>query len=160
MADAMRVSQAQFASLMPSPAATMAILAGIYITVSLFGIVTDRLKRIGTYVADSILLALVLSITGPLIGFALYFALWHSAGHIHEMQNFFENHDRTLSLLGFYKKAMPFTIISVVGLVLLAALNSYMNLENQFLTLMFILISVLTLPHMFIVERMYDDKQR
>lgn len=160
MADAMRISQAQFSAFMPEPQIAIAMLAGIYITTSLFGIVTDRVKRTGTYILDSALLAAVLYITGPLIGFGLYFALWHSAGHINEMRQFFESRGKSLSVGQFYIKALPFTLVSIFGLALLLGVNVTLNLENQFLSLMFILISVLTLPHMLIVERMYEEKKQ
>ncbi len=38
---------------------------------------------------------------------------------------------------------------------MLAGINHAFGLEDQFIALMFILISVLTLPHMVIVDRMY-----
>lgn len=112
-------------------------------------------NSIGRLIADSILLILVLLITGPLIGFALYFALWHSAGHIREMREFFKSRGKDLTIPDFYKKALPFTAVSIVGLGFLAGVNHAFGLDEQFLSLMFILISVLTLPHMFIVDKMY-----
>lgn len=157
MAEAMSVDLDQFATLMPDPqTAVMGIIAG-YALIIVAGVATRKFDNPLQLSADSILLILVLIITGPLIGFALYFALWHSAGHINEMRDFFTSRGKNLSVPDFYKKAMPFTAVSIVGLAFLAGVNRAFGLDDQFLSLMFILISVLTLPHMVIVDRMYKE---
>lgn len=158
IADAMQMETSFFSNLIPSAGLTLNIIVGSYIAVSIPGIVSGRIENPVAYVIDSLLLIMFLLITGPLIGFAIYFALWHSAGHINEMREFFERRGKSLSLVRFYKKATPFTFVSILGLALLLLVNLQLNLENQFLSLMFILISVLTLPHMLIVERMYNEK--
>ncbi|WP_340105723.1 Brp/Blh family beta-carotene 15,15'-dioxygenase [Rhodohalobacter sp. 8-1] len=158
MADAMQIDTVIFSELMPSANSSLLVIMGIYFFISVWALVLGRIKNAVKFVVDSFLLILFLLITGPLIGFAIYFALWHSAGHIKEMREFFEMRGKSLSVSRFYKKAIPFTIISIVGLAMLLLINVQFNLENQFLSLMFILISVLTLPHMLIVEKMYDEK--
>lgn len=158
IADAIQMDTSYFSSLMPSASLTLNIIIAGYITISLPGIISGRIENPAIYVIDSMLLIMFLLITGPLIGFAIYFALWHSAGHINEMRDFFERRGKSLSIAQFYKKATPFTIVSILGLAMLLFVNLQLNLENQFLSLMFILISVLTLPHMLIVERMYNEK--
>jgi Brp/Blh family beta-carotene 15,15'-monooxygenase len=158
MADAMRIDTITFSGVMPPPNISILTVIGFYAVVSLLGLITGRITRATSYIIDSILLILFLWITGPLVGFAIYFALWHSAGHINEMREFFESRGKSLSVGRFYAKALPFTIVSIIGLVLLFFVNVQLNLDNQFISLMFILISVLTLPHMLIVERMYEEK--
>ena len=159
MADAMQINEVTFANWLPDPVITSGLLVIGYFLLSLIGYFQSRFHNIGAYVYDSLILSGLLIITGPLIGFAVYFALWHSAGHINEMKSYFSGKGKTLTTFGFYKKALPFTLISILGLILLVALNSFLNLQNQFLTLMFILISVLTLPHMFIVDKMYTENK-
>lgn len=158
MADAMRIETIIFSEFMPSAGTSLWVIAVIYYFIAAVGIATNRIDDAPGFIVDSLLLTLFLLITGPLIGFAIYFALWHSAGHINEMREFFEGRGKPLSVGNFYKKATPFTIVSIAGLALLLFINVQLNLENQFLSLMFILISVLTLPHMLIVEKMYEEK--
>lgn len=158
MAEAMQISESSFAEWMPDTTIASGSIVIAYALLSIVGYFQNRFEQIGSFVIDSVILCGLLIITGPLIGFALYFALWHSAGHIHEMQEFFRSKGKSLSLIEFYKKATPFTLVSIVGLAMLLAINSAFGLEEQFLSLMFILISVLTLPHMFIVDRMYAEK--
>lgn len=158
MADAMQYDTVFFSILMPSANISLLVIIGTYFLISVLAIITGRIENTAIFIVDSLLLTLFLLITGPLIGFAIYFALWHSAGHINEMREFFKDRGKSLPVGRFYKKAIPFTIVSIVGLALVLFINVQLNLENQFLSLMFILISVLTLPHMLIVEKMYDAK--
>jgi len=158
MADAMQMNTLILSDFMPSANSSLWIVIGLYCLISGFGIVTGRFENVTNFIVDSLLLTLFLWVTGPLVGFAVYFALWHSAGHINEMREFFKSRGKSLSVAQFYKKATPFTVVSIIGLLLLLFINIQINLENQFLSLMFILISVLTLPHMLIVEKMYDEK--
>lgn len=158
MADAMRIDTIVFSGFMPSATFSLWFIISVYFIISTAAVLTNRIEDASTFIVDSLLLTFFLLVTGPLIGFAVYFALWHSAGHINEMREFFEDRGKSLSVGKFYKKATPFTIVSIIGLALLLYINVQLNLENQFLSLMFILISVLTLPHMLIVEKMYEEK--
>jgi len=158
MADAMRIDTIVFSGFMPAATFSLWFIISVYFIISTAAVLTNRIEDASTFIVDSLLLTFFLLVTGPLIGFAVYFALWHSAGHINEMREFFEGRGKSLSVGKFYKKATPFTIVSIIGLALLLYINVQLNLENQFLSLMFILISVLTLPHMLIVEKMYEEK--
>lgn len=159
IAEAVRIDLTAFYSAMPDAANSIIILITVYIASIIAGISLKRIDRAANLFLDSALIALLIMITGPLIGFAVYFALWHSAGHVREMREFFSSRDKSLSLGNFYLKSAPFTIVSILGLALLAGINNALGLDEQFLTLMFILISVLTLPHMVIVHRMYEEKR-
>lgn len=158
MADAMRMESITFSEFMPPAITSLWIIISIYFITAIAAIALNCIDGAVDFLVDSLLVTFFLLVTGPLIGFAIYFALWHSAGHINEMREFFEERGKSLSVGRFYKKATPFTIVSIVGLALLLLINVQLSLENQFLSLMFILISVLTLPHMLIVEKMYEEK--
>jgi Brp/Blh family beta-carotene 15,15'-monooxygenase len=154
---AMSIEMDFFEGFMPDPQRALTGIIAFYLLIVAADMMKNNIEKPLQLAADSILLILVLIITGPLIGFALYFALWHSAGHINEMRDFFKNRGKDLSIPGFYKKALPFTLVSIIGLAFLAGINQAFGLDEQFLSLMFILISVLTLPHMVIVDRMYKE---
>lgn len=158
MASAMRLSEPMLAGLFPDPAVPVAVLAGVYVVTMALLVARGSMGRPLALTADSLLLMAMLWITGPLIGFALYFALWHSLGHVREMQHFFALRGKPMSLQAFYKRAAPFTLVSVAGLLILALLWTAYEAHAEFLALMFVLISVLTLPHMVIVHRMYGIK--
>lgn len=158
ISEAVRIDPSQFYALMPDAATGIIFLITMYIAVISAGVIMKRIERAANLLIDSALITLLIMITGPLIGFAVYFALWHSAGHVNEMREYFSSRSKELTLAGFYLKSLPFTIVSVLGLAMLVGINSAFGLDEQFLTLMFILISVLTLPHMIIVHKMYNEK--
>ena len=96
----------------------------------------------------------------PLVAFAVYFGLWHSLGHILELLRFFARRDEPTSLPGFYRKAALYTGVAFAGLGGLYAATQSFGLQDQMVALLFILISVMTLPHMIVVERLYQERER
>jgi Brp/Blh family beta-carotene 15,15'-monooxygenase len=108
--------------------------------------------------ADSLVILFLFVFNDPIIGFSVYFSLWHSMGHLLEMKKFFNDMGESLSIWKFYRLALPFTLISLVGLAMLYLLNNAYGMEEQMVSLLFILISVLTLPHVLVVEKMLKTK--
>jgi Brp/Blh family beta-carotene 15,15'-monooxygenase len=157
ISEAMRMDLVVFEEFMPNASFSLITLLSLYAAFTTWGMVQNHFKQNLRFAADSALLAGLIIITGPLIGFAIYFALWHSIGHVNEMKEFFESKRKSLSYFEFYKKATPFTMVSLFGLLMLYGINQFLQLEGEFITLMFILISVLTLPHLFIADRMYRE---
>ena len=157
IAEAIRMDLAGFQQIMPDALLSVVALLSIYALFVVWGVFQNHFQRNLRFVSDSILLAGLILTAGPLIGFAVYFALWHSIGHVNEMKEFFESKRKSLSFMEFYKKATPFTLVSLLGLLMLYGINQVLQLEGQFITLMFILISVLTLPHLFIADKMYRE---
>jgi len=96
------------------------------------------------------------SLVHPLLAFAVYFGLWHSLGHILELTCFFRRRGTGPSTLSdFYKKAALFSVLSFGGLGAVYALTGSLGVEEQMVAYLFILIAVLTLPHVIVVEAMY-----
>ena len=155
MAQALSMDPQTLAGALPAGPGALIVLSALYALLFSSAVLTGKVVNWARLLADSTLILILFLTAGPLVGFAVYFALWHSAGHIVEMQQFLREKRRPMSLKSFYKAAAPFTLISLFGLAVLAGINHAFGLEDQFIALMFILISVLTLPHMVIVDRMY-----
>ena len=97
----------------------------------------------------------------PLVAFAVYFGLWHSLGHILELLRFFRREETPPeTLTAFYRKAALFTVLPFVGLAGLYWATQAFGSTDQMIALLFIIIAVMTLPHMVIVERLYRDRER
>lgn len=109
---------------------------------------------------DSLVVFILFVFTDPIIGFSIYFALWHSLGHVIEMKAFFQSIGEHMDTLRFYKLALPFTLISILGLILIYIINKVLGVEEQMVALLFILISILTLPHVLVVHKMYDLRNK
>jgi len=128
-----------------------------------------------------VVLGITLLYTHPLVGFGIYFGLWHGLNHFFELRDhLYMNrpaHDGSLAnssnlsdstfssvsdgtfstLLPIYKKTMPFTAMSLVGLILLWYILGGFGIQERMISVLFILISVLTLPHMVIIHQLYRN---
>jgi len=93
----------------------------------------------------------VLAFTTPLlVGFTAYFALWHSMGHIRELRSF-------LNLPGWWdvvRLGLPFTVIAAIGVAGAVYATGTDIRPADGLVYGFAAISVLTLPHVLLVDRM------
>ncbi len=159
MSQAINIETAVLFAALPDSPVALSILFAAYASVFAYAWATGKLNSGTSFVIDTLVIIALFLLAGPIIGFAVYFALWHSAGHIIEMQQYLRSKNKPMSLTRFYKAATPFTLVSLAGLAVLAGINHALSMGDQFIALMFILISVLTLPHMVIVDRMYEQAQ-
>lgn len=114
----------------------------------------------GREALNVVVLTALFGLVHPLVAFSVYFGLWHSLGHILELIQFFRRRGEALSIGGFYRHAALFTVLSFVLLgALYAGLQAFGN-RDEMIALLFILIAVMTLPHMIIVERLYRQRER
>ena len=89
-----------------------------------------------------------------LIAFAIYFGLWHSLKAIQaELRHFGEEQQ---SLGWFYRQAWPFSLLSFVGIGILILAASQLESYISPYMLFFIAISVLTMPHMYYMQKLYQ----
>ena len=96
----------------------------------------------------------------PLVAFSVYFGLWHSLGHMLELLRFFREREAPPTTIpAFYRKAAFFTLLPFVGLAGLYWGTQAFGSTDQMIALLFIIIAVMTLPHMIIVERLYRERE-
>lgn len=92
----------------------------------------------------------------PLVGFAVYFGLWHSLGHLIVLAEVLGVRDRPVrSMLSL---AAPLTVVSVVGLAAGWAAASLAGRSDLLVPVMFVFVSMLTVPHLVVVERLWRDR--
>lgn len=108
-------------------------------------------------VASLALLLAMFYLAPLLVSFAVYFGLWHSLKAIQaELRNL---EKRQQSLRWYYQQAWPFSLVSFAGIgtLLIAAqlLESYISPYMLF----FIAISVLTMPHMYYMQQLYQAQR-
>ncbi|MFP4091219.1 MAG: Brp/Blh family beta-carotene 15,15'-dioxygenase [Cyclobacteriaceae bacterium] len=107
----------------------------------------------------SLLLLLALFYLAPLlIAFAIYFGLWHSLKAIQAELRHFGKNQR--SLRWFYRQAWPFSLMSFIGIGILILAASQLESYISPYMLFFIAISVLTMPHMYYMQRLYQRPER
>lgn len=88
-----------------------------------------------------------------LVGFAIYFTLWHSLGSLLNQLDFFRRKWPSFTLVNYYRQAAPYTILAVMGLIGLIVAQTFIFTDVSLVSLFFILISCLTLPHIYLIEQ-------
>ncbi|MFM8371859.1 MAG: Brp/Blh family beta-carotene 15,15'-dioxygenase [Bacteroidota bacterium] len=102
-----------------------------------------------------LLFVLCLSQTSLLMGFILYFTGWHSVNALlHIKGSVFRDMDGRLML----EKAMPATLTAVSFLIIMWFMSNGAWLDRFGLPALFILLSILTVPHMIEMHRLYTRR--
>ena len=90
-----------------------------------------------------------------LVSFAVYFGLWHSLASISAELQILRQEAPGYSVRDFVRAALPFSLISFVGIGLLLGAGYWLaDFVSPYL-LFFMAISVLTLPHMVFMQKFY-----
>lgn len=86
-----------------------------------------------------------------LIGFTLFFGVWHSFISLKTELVELQRLEKNFSISEYMGKLLPFAIVSLVGIGLLLFLNYSMFTAPRFssLLLFFIVVSALTFPHVY-----------
>jgi len=125
------------------------VIIGLRLTLSI------STKQMIREITNLSVLSFVLFHTPLLLGFALYFNLWHSLGSLLNQVAFFRRQTPAFTLSHYYLQATPFTLISLLGLFLLVLAKPFIGSDLSLVGLFFILIACITLPHIFLVEESY-----
>lgn len=112
-------------------------------------------SHVRSYFLDCLVLSVIFLISGPIVGFAIYFSLWHSLKHVEEYIDFRESKTLKLGIIQFYKEAWLFSAISIFGIVFLIGMYTLAEITISPLVISLITISALTLPHVVVIEKLY-----
>ena len=104
----------------------------------------------------NILILSALFFTTPLlIGFGIYFILWHSLGSVLDQVSILKNIDTKYSLWHYILQLLPLTFLAFTGLAFLYwFLGDQMNYGAN-LGVLFLFISIITVPHSILIDRFY-----
>ncbi|MFL3661734.1 MAG: Brp/Blh family beta-carotene 15,15'-dioxygenase [Polaribacter sp.] len=98
-----------------------------------------------------LLLFLVFKTSSLILGFAIYFILWHSIPSIIDQIEFISGNLNKESFLFYVKKALIYWIISIVGLLFLYQIVPDIEL---FSTVIFAILFAVTAPHTWVMYKM------
>lgn len=97
--------------------------------------------------------------TSLLLGFTVYFVFWHSLASVIDQNNFFKRRIRSYHWRHFLWLALP---VAVVGALLVLFIRYWLPqglvLSDNVMGYLFIGLSLLTLPHMLLVDQLYKQK--
>lgn len=104
-----------------------------------------------------VVLALLFVYSPLLVGFALYFVGWHSLSSMMDQIRFFRKRLKGYNLKQYALNALPLSLAAVGSLGLLAYAQVRLGIPLS-IGIVFIFISVVTLPHMLLIDQLYQEQ--
>jgi Brp/Blh family beta-carotene 15,15'-monooxygenase len=98
-----------------------------------------------------VLLFLVFTTSSLILGFAIYFILWHSIPSIIHQIEFISGSLNQRNVIAYVKKALVYWLISIVGLLVLSQLLTEIKLLA---TVIFVILFAVTAPHTWVMHKM------
>lgn len=102
-----------------------------------------------------VLLLLLFKTQDLFTAFTIYFGFWHAIQSIQKEIQVLHSPERPFELWNFYKAALPFTLISLVGIIFLILLTQFLEAFVSPVVVFFIAISILTFPHTWLMSKIY-----
>jgi beta-carotene 15,15'-dioxygenase len=99
------------------------------------------------------LVAPVLYFSPLMIGFIVYFGFWHALPSMFLEFDFLKNSGKFNATYQFIIQLLPFSIISLVGIGLILFLGLKFLDQQKLILLFFILISLISFPHIIYMDR-------
>lgn len=138
-----------------------ALLVGQHVVVG--AIAARDIDDIGVLRREALSVAVLTALfvfADPLVGFAVYFGLWHSTAHLLVLGNVLDGVSPTpmrpiAQLLRTARRAAPLTALSLAGLGAVVIALVVAGRGDAVLPAVFVAVSVLTVPHMVVVERLW-----
>jgi Brp/Blh family beta-carotene 15,15'-monooxygenase len=135
------------------------VLVGQQLVVGLFVArrISDR-TTITREVITIISLTALLVAADPLIGFAVYFGLWHSLNHLNVLADVLGHRTGSAALtpVELARIAAPRSAVSIAALAILIVGAQSLGQTEFIVPITLIFVSMLTLPHMIVVERLWQ----
>jgi beta-carotene 15,15'-dioxygenase len=94
-----------------------------------------------------------------LLGFTVYFCTLHSMQVLSDEFDFLKEKLRGFSAFYFIKLLFPYSIISVLGILFLMGMSLLKIFPISATLLVFIVVSILTLPHSIVMDNFYSKKK-
>jgi Brp/Blh family beta-carotene 15,15'-monooxygenase len=103
-----------------------------------------------------LILGLVFVSTPVLLGFAIYFVFWHSLSSVMDQIRFFRIQLKSYSWKHYIKNTIPLSIAAIIGLVIMGMAQMSLGIPLN-IGIVFVFISIVTLPHMILIEQLYNE---
>ncbi|MEQ8241672.1 MAG: Brp/Blh family beta-carotene 15,15'-dioxygenase [Cyclobacteriaceae bacterium] len=116
-------------------------------------------KKVFQEIMDLAMIAILAWLSPLLLSFALFFAFWHSNDAILFQIQRLKTSSLSFSINQWVKLALPYSIISIVGIIIIVGSTYFFKIDTPLITLLFILIALITLPHSLIMSRFIQAKQ-
>lgn len=126
---------------------------------SLILISVQNLSKIYFLLAEVILLSFLLYTLPVLMAFILYFGFWHALPSMMSEFVALTSNIKQGKIKKFIIQLAPFSIISFIGIgIILFFAKSYLN-EEQMILLFFILVSLISAPHIWVMNNFLEKRE-
>jgi len=126
---------------------------------SLIVVSIQSLNKIHFLLAEIILLSFLLYLLPVLMAFILYFGFWHALPSMIAEFNSLTANIQHGKIKKFIIQLAPFSIISFIGIgIILLLAKSYLN-EEQMILLFFILVSLISAPHIWVMNNFLEKRE-
>jgi Brp/Blh family beta-carotene 15,15'-monooxygenase len=105
------------------------------------------------FIGQSIVLLSIVYVLPFYLAFSFYFGLWHSLLSFNLIRKQMNLSDTWSGWIQLTRKALPFTLLAWIGLVLLIILSNQIDSHVVVITNLFVGIAVLTLPHLQVFSK-------
>ncbi|QCK15769.1 Brp/Blh family beta-carotene 15,15'-dioxygenase [Mangrovivirga cuniculi] len=135
-----------------------------FLTVTLILLIKNRLNGFisnNELLRELYLIALIgisFKLFDLLLGFTLYFIILHSLKVLRQEFSYFKIKSKLKNVFQFMKLLLPFTLISILGIILIFIIVSFFERPDLIPFLGIVLISCITIPHAFVMEIFYENK--
>jgi Brp/Blh family beta-carotene 15,15'-monooxygenase len=104
-----------------------------------------------------IFLLVIITLLPLLMAFTFYFALWHSLLSVRNIFSYFKSFNNDKKFAVICNKSVLFSLLALGGMVILYFVLNYFLPDMNMLFALLIILSVLTLPHLQVMHRMYQN---
>lgn len=113
------------------------------------------------YIITYLIIIIIISSLPLPLGFALYFSCWHSINTLTDIHQFLtNNHVQKKQLWHILKSGSPFILLTWAGIVIALYGIQQSSQPQNILSLLFISISILTLPHVGVMSIMLNKHSK
>ena len=126
----------------------------ISVAVLMISVVYFKIEKKVPLYAEMSILYLIFYHTDILTSFSIYFGFSHSLPML--LLEYKEMKEK--NFLSFYAKTLPFTILAIIFGIILYYYNNDLLTANNLILFTFIVISSITLPHVFIMKDFVENK--
>ena len=126
----------------------------VSVAVLMISVVHFKIEKKVPLYAEMSILYLIFYHTDILTSFSIYFGFSHSLPML--LLEYKEMKEK--SFLSFYAKTLPFTTLAIIFGIILYYFNNELLTANNLILFTFIVISSLTLPHVFIMKDFVENK--
>ncbi len=126
------------------------VMAGGSLLMHVIALLRFKPSPLGWAMFDILWISAVSAILPLLLAFAVYFALWHSVNHLSELRGYLQ-YSRWTRLIW---NGFPFTVLALVIVAVFALILPNGGSPMEWVLFLFIAISLMTMPHMLLVDKM------